>query len=172
MGGGVDEDGAMTTDTERDVLLHAALSKFDAIVAIVAAMDDVTANSTLPVDGSNSPYALLFHCLGAVRRWSSTVNRGITIPRDRDAEFVASGPVAPLIAEAARQRQAFIDDVEAVDLDAAPAAPPADRAADPQRAIEVATCRAVIVHIIEELAQHLGHLEITRDVLAASQPTS
>lgn len=159
--------GRMTQLSEKDVILGYALEKLDALVAILEKMDDDTANSTLPTPGSNSPYALLTHCLGAMRRWSSTVNLGVTIPRDRDAEFVATGPVQPLLAEAARQRQAFIDDVATTDLDAPPAAPPTDRLDDPARAYQVRDCRAVLLHVLEELAQHLGHLEITRDALTA-----
>ena len=123
--------------------------------------------ATLPVAGSNSPYALLTHCLGAMRRWSSTVNLGGTVPRDRDAEFTATGPVSTLVERAARERQAFIDDVAATDLDALPVAPPADRVDAPARSYQVTDCRAVLLHVVEELAQHLGHLEITRDVLLA-----
>lgn len=147
--------------TLHDTVLHYALVKLDAMVAILAGMDDVTANRTLGVRGSNSPYVLLFHSLGAMRRWSSTVNRGIEVPRDRDAEFRASGSVAGLLEVAAAQREAFIEDVLATDLGAPPATVPPG--AHPVR---TATCLAVLVHVIEELAQHLGHLEITRDLLA------
>lgn len=48
-------------------------------------------------------------------------------------------------------------------MDVPPAQVPADDAAD----FTLTDCRAVLLHVIEELAQHLGHLEITRDVLAA-----
>lgn len=157
----------MTQIPEKDVILAYVLAKFDAIVTIVRDMDDATANATLPVAGSNSPYALLTHCLGAMRRWSSTVNLGGTVPRDRDAEFTATGPVSTLVERAARERQAFIDDVAATDLDALPVAPPADRVDAPARSYQVTDCRAVLLHVVEELAQHLGHLEITRDVLLA-----
>lgn len=98
--------------------------------------------------------------MGLTRRWASTVNRGIEVPRDRDAEFRACGSVAELIAEAVRQREAFIDDVTSTGWMAAP--PP-----DPP-AFHLVDCRAVLVHVIEELAQHLGQLEITRDLLMAS----
>ncbi|WP_312294782.1 mycothiol transferase [Dermacoccus nishinomiyaensis] len=157
----------MTQISEKDVILAYVLAKFDAIVTIVRDMDDATANATLPVAGSNSPYALLTHCLGAMRRWSSTVNLRGTVPRDRDAEFTATGPVSTLVERAARERQAFIDDVAATDLDALPVAPPADRVDAPARSYQVTDCRAVLLHVVEELAQHLGHLEITRDVLLA-----
>lgn len=153
----------MTTPTQHEVLIGYALEKFDAMVEIVGSLDDQTANGRLAVSGSNSPYALLTHVMGVTRRWASTVNRGIEVPRDRDAEFRACGSVTELIAEAVRQREAFIDDVTETDLDAAPAAPPPD-----PPAFHLVDCRAVLVHVIEELAQHLGQLEITRDLLMAS----
>ncbi|MGO0577389.1 hypothetical protein [Ornithinimicrobium panacihumi] len=48
---------------------HGALGEFillklDQIVGIVGEMDDETANAALDVDGSNSPYQVLEHCLG------------------------------------------------------------------------------------------------------------
>ncbi|MEO4039439.1 DUF664 domain-containing protein [Micrococcaceae bacterium Sec6.3] len=152
----------MSQMSQYEVILGYALEKFDTIVAILSQMDDETANTALPVAGSNSPYVILTHCLGMMRRWSSTVNLGRPVPRDRAAEFRARGLLPTLLAEAARVREAFIRDVEATDLDAAPA----DLPQGPRPAYQLADCRAVLLHVIEELAQHLGHLEITRDLLA------
>ncbi|WP_343281985.1 DUF664 domain-containing protein [Micrococcus sp. 2A] len=152
----------MSQLSQYEVILGYALEKFDTIVAILSQMDDETANTALPVAGSNSPYVILTHCLGMMRRWSSTVNLGRPVPRDRAAEFRARGLLPTLLAEAARVREAFIRDVEATDLDAAPA----DLPQGPRPAYQLADCRAVLLHVIEELAQHLGHLEITRDLLA------
>ena len=42
-----------------------------------------TVDTALPVDGSISPCAILTHCLGMMRHWSSTVNLGRPVPRDR-----------------------------------------------------------------------------------------
>lgn len=153
-------------DTTQETVLHFALEKLDAMIAILAGMDDATANRTLGVPGSNSPYVLLFHSLGAMRRWSSTVNRGIEISRDREAEFTASGSVAELLELAAHHRAAFIADVLATDLAASPAVP-----AEGFPDVYGRSSLAVLVHVVEELAQHLGHLEITRDVLATLSGT-
>ena len=59
-----------------------------------------------------------------------------------------------LLAGAARVREAFIRDVEATDLDAAPA----DLPQGPRPAYQLADCRAVLLHVIEELAQKWGEL--------------
>ena len=159
----------MTTPTTDPLIVRFALEKFDEMVAIVAGLDDATANTTPDVPGANSPYALLTHCLGMMRYWSSTANRGIEVPRDRAAEFVATGPVAELVERAGRVRAEFLQDCRAADLTAAPANPPSR--ADLADASWLATTEGVLLHVVEELCQHLGHLEITRDVLAARAGT-
>ncbi len=93
-------------------------------------------------------------------RWGRTVNRGIAVPRDRDAEFVATGTVAEALAALARARAALHEDVAATSFREPPADPPASRHDD-----GYATAGAVLLHVYEELAQHLGQLEVTRDVL-------
>ena len=87
---------------------------------------------------------------------------GRRIERDRPAEFVATGPVADLVAQVARARAQLVVDLAAVDWDGPPRG-----SVDPQDA-DLPLGRSqggVLLHIYEELAQHLGHLEITRDVL-------
>lgn len=146
---------------DADALLAVTLGKLDAIIAIVATMDNATANARPDVPGANSPYAILEHCLGMTRHWSGAVNRGLDLPRDREAEFTAAGTVEDLVARAVAVRQEFIADLRAVELDAAPAAPVTDAR------FWLGTCGGVLLHVLEELAQHLGHLELTRDLLAA-----
>ncbi|MBR7744563.1 DUF664 domain-containing protein [Phycicoccus sp. BSK3Z-2] len=89
------------------------------------------------------------------------------VPRDRDAEFTATGTVAEALAllEAARAR--LHEDVRASAPDAPPANPPVD-----DLDIWYATQGDVLLHVYEELAQHLGQLEVTRDVLLARGGTT
>ena len=72
---------------------------------LVVDLGDDLANTRPDLPGANSPYAILTHCLGVVGNWASTVNLGEVVPRDRDAEFTASGPVAGLAAETDRIRE-------------------------------------------------------------------
>jgi len=127
-------------------------------MALVSVMDDESANWRPERPGANSVVALLVHCCGMARRWSSTVNLGVAIPRDRDAEFAAPMPVADVLGLAASTRAAFISDVRATDLGAAPVAVPADR-----EDYWTGTCQGVLLHALDELSQHLGQAEITRD---------
>jgi uncharacterized damage-inducible protein DinB len=134
----------------------------DALVAmrdIVVELGDDLANRRPDLPGANSAYAILTHCLGVCGAWASTTNLGRTVPRDRDAEFTASGPVGGLAAETDRVRALLAEWVEASDPGARPARPDARD--------EYATQGEVLLHVYEELAQHRGQLELTRDVVRA-----
>ena len=98
--------------------------------------------------------ALVAHVVGVMGRWGRTVNRGIVVPRDRDAEFTSTGTVEEVLALLALGRARLHDDARAADLGAAPVNPPTgrDRPA-------YATQGAVLLHVYEELAQHLGHVD-------------
>jgi hypothetical protein len=147
-----------------DILLRYCLQKFDELTQLVVGMGDELANGRPDVDGANSPLVILVHCCGVMRNWSSTVNRGIPVPRDRDAEFRARMSVAEVANLARTTRSAFEDDVRQTVLDSAPVAVPPSR-----EEFWTATCRGVLLHVFEELCQHLGHAEITRDLLTARQ---
>ena len=62
----------------------------DAMVAIVTGLGDDLANTRPDLPGANSPYAILFHCLGVMEYWGGEVIAGRPVERDRDAEFRAS----------------------------------------------------------------------------------
>ncbi|KGN37022.1 DUF664 domain-containing protein [Knoellia subterranea] len=122
----------------------------------------VTLSDGSPLPGSNSAFALVAHIVGVMGRWGRTVNRGIVVPRDRDAEFTATGTVDQALALLDLGRARLHEDVRACDPAAAPVNPPTgrDRTA-------YATQGAILLHVYEELAQHLGQLEVTRDVILA-----
>ena len=150
----------------RDELLHFCDSALDQYAVVCRDLGDDLVNARLDdVPGSNSAFALVTHIGGVMARWGRTVNRGIVVPRDRDAEFRATGTVEEALALLGAGRAALHEDVAAAAPREAPADPPADAAErdDP----EVRTQGAVLLHVYEELAQHLGQLEVTRDVLLA-----
>ena len=136
----------------------------DAYAAIVTELGDDLVNARLDgVPGSNSAFALVTHVQGMTTRWVRTVNLGIPVPRDRDAEFVASGTVGEALALLERTRARLHEDARA----ASPRELPADPAHEKDGTLSCATQGAVLLHVYEELAQHLGQLEVTRDVLLA-----
>ena len=90
----------------RDALLRYCDEALVAMRDIVVELGDELANRRPDLPGANSPFAILTHCLGLCGYWASTVNLGRVVPRDRDAEFTATGAVADL---AARTDQARSD---------------------------------------------------------------
>ncbi|MGH3651868.1 DUF664 domain-containing protein [Glutamicibacter sp.] len=144
------------------ILATLLLEKFDQLTEAFASIPQELANSVLPVGGSNSPVQLVLHCCGMMRRWSSTVNLGIEVPRDRDAEFTTVMDKEAALQLARDARKGFANDLALTAMHAAPVAAPPGRDGE----YWLATCQGVLLHVLEELCQHLGHLEITRDCLA------
>jgi hypothetical protein len=129
---------------------------------IVADLGDDLANRRPPFPGANSPYVILTHCLGVLEYWAGATIAGRSIERDRAAEFTAGGPVAPLLVRAEKARERMDEDLAGFDTWDAPQSVHRDPN-DPVPYSE--TKGAVLLHVLEELFQHLGQMEITRDAL-------
>lgn len=139
----------------------------DTMATTLERLGDDLACTAPDLPGANSPYAIVTHCLGVLEFWGGRMVRGREIQRDRDAEFRATGKVADLVARVPVSRQRFAEDLSALD----PQAPPAGEVRGPDRDLPFGRSQAgVLMHVFHELAQHLGHLEITRDVLEAAPP--
>jgi Protein of unknown function (DUF664) len=139
----------------------------DGMVAIVEGLGDEAANRRPALPGANSPYAILFHCMGVMEYWAGEVVAGRTIERDRAAEFRATGAVGDLVARARRARVQLVEDMAALDAGAPPRRPLA--ADDPDHDLPIArTQGGALIHIYEELAQHRGQMELTRDVIQSA----
>ncbi len=135
----------------------------DGMRRAVSGLSDTEVVRRPALDGANSPYALVTHALGAAEWWTLHVVLGRHVDRDRDAEFTATGTVDELIRRC--------DRVEALIVDLAPELASARRLggrAVTRRPLPVPwTVGAALLHTYEELAQHLGHLEITVDLVRA-----
>ena len=64
------------------------------------------------LDGANSVFALVVHCIGVTEWWLGHAVVGRTSGRDRDAEFASSGTVADLQELVARFRSTLPELVE------------------------------------------------------------
>jgi hypothetical protein len=136
----------------------------DALVRIVKELGDELANERPRLRDANSAYAILTHCLGVMEYWGGGTVAERAYQRDRQAEFTARGDVASLLRRAVEARRRLAEDIAGRDWAAAPAnvrGHPEDPAPYDQ------VKGAVTLHILEELYQHLGHMEITRDLLLA-----
>ena len=146
-----------------DDLLASVDRAFDGMLAVVEQLGDELVNRRPEVEGANTPYVLVTHCVGVVEFWVGGGVAGRPVERDREAEFHATGSVPDLVAQVRRARARLHDDLVGVDpSDGRAATGPAtgDRSLDPEQG-------RVLLHVLVEVAQHLGQLEVTRDVLLA-----
>src|SRR5229473_448488 len=121
----------------------------DDMVRIVTELGDELANQRPEVPDSNSPYAILTHCLGVMEYWGGYMVAGRTIQRDRAAEFRAAGHVGELV-ERTRQARRQLKHQEDAGL-------PMHK-----------TQGGALIHAYEDLARHRGQMEITRDMIRVS----
>jgi len=138
---------------------------FDGMCAIALGLGDELANTKPDLEGANSPYAILTHCLGVVEHWVGARIVGRPDLRDRPAEFRAAGPVAPLVERVAEARARLAEDLTGFAGDVPVTRQPAERFRPPSGSLSES---GVLLHVLAELAQHHGQLEITRDLLTAS----
>jgi len=135
------------------------------MLAIVEELGDDMANAVPDLPGANSPYALVFHCCGMAEWWVGHAILGRDVPRDRDAEFIATGSIDELRDRVAGVAAQLRRDLPPIDP-AAPLTVPAAAARGGYSGTPIeATAGGALLHVLEELAQHHGHLEITRDLL-------
>ena len=145
-------------------LVHVADRALNGMSRILADLGDEGANDRPDLPGANSPYAIVTHCLGVLDFWVGQCVAGRLVQRDRDAEFRATGPVAPLIERIARAREQVAHDIAGADMTG-----PVTSGRDHPLRGEIRTRGAALLHAYEELAQHHGQLELTRDVLLAGR---
>lgn len=140
-------------DTPLRLMLHRARLLGDELVSVAP---------DLP--GANSVFAIVTHCCGVMEHWAGEVIAGRPVERDRDAEFVATGTVRELERRVAEQRARFARDLADYDALAAPRgrAELGDDAPDP------VTQGFVLLHVVEELYQHAGHVDLTADLVRHS----
>jgi Protein of unknown function (DUF664) len=143
-------------------LLYFVDDAVDGMTRIVTELGDEQANRRPEFPGANSPFAILTHCLGVMEFWGGHAIAGRKIVRDRPAEFVASGQVKDLAQQVQGAREQLRADLSHLE----PYAPPRGAMTEKDRHLPLGrTQGGALVHIYEELAQHRGQMEITKDLL-------
>lgn len=129
--------------------------------------DDLTdeqLNAEPPFAPSNTIFQLAVHVAGSTRHWTITDTGGTDFHRDRDAEFTAVGFGADVRADydvLVNQIQDHLRELTAADLDR------------PQSVAEARfggwegpiTQRDAILHALEHIGIHVGHVQIQRQLL-------
>jgi hypothetical protein len=147
-----------------DDLLFFLDDALDGMVLIVVDLGDDLANRRPDLPGANSPYSILTHCLGVIEFWGGHAVAGRAFERDRPSEFVASGAVEELVERVSVARAKLGSDLQGLEPYAKPRG---ELNAEDSASPSGRTQGGVVVHIYEELAQHRGQMEITRDLILA-----
>ena len=134
----------------------------DEMLKHIAALEPDALNWKPPAADTNSIYVLATHVAGSERFWIQQVVGGTDIMRDRPSEFVASGTdsvsLRRTIEEVGRQSESLLRSLAEADLRGMRGSPPDEHS--------VQWC---ILHVIEHLSRHVGHVELTRQLWEASQ---
>jgi len=141
---------------ELQVYVHQAFDRMGGVTRRVA---DDELNVKPFGAGTMSIAALVVHSAAVSEFWLGHVALGRPSDRDRDAEWDAEadrGLLTNLINAAAAQAGADIAAIEAG------GGQPHDRR---QTLLAGGTDQAIILHVLEECYQHVGHMEITADIL-------
>lgn len=134
---------------------------FSGMDRVLDRLDDERVNQKPEGWGTNSVAGLVVHCCELAPSWFAMPGLGRDSDRDREAEFAAQATIAELrtrIADAADQACALAEEFEQ-----------GPTAGDhPFRDFMPGTDRsdgALVLHVLEELFQHLGHMEVTADAV-------
>ena len=134
----------------------------EGMVSIAEELGDQRVNRRPGLPNTNSPYAILTHCIGMATYWIGSVLLGRPSLRDRDSEFRARGTVAE-IRQAVKALQTQIrEDITHVQGNL-----PLVHRQYLHVHTEYHTQAEVLLHCYTELAQHHGQMELTRDILLA-----
>jgi hypothetical protein len=150
-----------------DDFLYFINRALDGMVRIVEELGDERINLRPDFPSANSPYAILYHCVGCTNFWCGALLAGRQVTRDRDAEFQAQGTVADIRQAVRDLQQQLPADITHVQGDQ-PLAYPDALSLLPihvQHGVQHWSQGKALVHAYEELSQHYGQMEITRDIL-------
>ncbi|MET0739172.1 MAG: DUF664 domain-containing protein [Acidimicrobiales bacterium] len=134
---------------------------FAGMARVLDRLDDDTVNQRPGDWGTNAVAGLIVHCCELAPSWFEMPGLGRDSDRDREAEFAAQATVDELrkrIDDAAERTCALVAEFQVgptvADHPFRDFMPGTDR-----------TDGALVLHVLEELFQHLGHMEVTADAL-------
>lgn len=134
---------------------------FDRMLAVADRLGDARVNERPLGPDTNAVGAIVIHCCGVAEFWLGHVGLGRESGRERDAEFERTASVTELHALvdiATRQIDADLAALEA-------GAPSAFAAGRQFLTLGDESDASLVLHVIEELFQHLGHCELAADAL-------
>ncbi len=138
---------------------------------VIRSLEDVPEellNRSVEVPEANSLYAIATHLMASGEGWTLGAVGGQELERDRDAEFVATGRHADLRARHDAWMAALhelLDDMPDAELDRSTGVPPYRDDLE----IEQMTVEHALLHALDHVAIHLGHIQVTKQFLLAGR---
>ena len=149
---------------DRDIIMFIDRA-LEGMLNIAEELGDERVNAVPDLTGANSAYGILNHCVGMATYWIGHLLGGGSPARDRPAEFVAQGTVSELRDKVKALQKQIRLDVEHMQSDQPLTSPPRSEfnpiPLDPQDVMQ----GTALLHSYEELAQHRGQMELTRDIV-------
>lgn len=146
----------VTASTLEAYLRHA----FAQLVGVAERLGDELVNRRPPGADTNTIAALTAHCCGVTEYWLGHVALGRESHRDRPAEFTTAltvGQIRSMIAATADRAGADLRHLEAGEG--------GRDHPDQRHLLGDGGGTDIVLHVLEELYQHLGHAELTADAL-------
>jgi hypothetical protein len=134
-------------------------------LAQLEGLPDELLNRPLEQPETNTLFALATHIIGAAEYWVLALVGAHPLARERAAEFHTYGSLAELKERYERYIDAMhelLDVLPATRLEEPVAPPGAYRYVPPERPLLV---RDALLHALEHSALHLGHIQLTRQLL-------
>ena len=135
---------------------------FGQMLAVADRLGDDRVNDRPLGPDTNAVAALVVHCCAVTEFWIGHVALGRPTSRDRESEFSTAATVLELHAMVDATLTRAGEDLAAID----------EGRVQPDRTgrqfLEVGdeSDGAIVLHVLEELYQHLGHMELAADALA------
>jgi len=145
-----------------DTAIRYARHTFSQLTAVAARLGDERVNERPVGPHTNTVAAIILHCCGVTEFWLGHVGLGRASERDREGEFAKTATVAELRVAVETALAQLEDDIRAIRAGTTTS----EFAAGRQFLLdEDRSDASLVIHVLEELFQHLGHAELTADVL-------
>ena len=139
---------------ERTSLLHFLAAQRESALAVVEGLSEADARRSVVPSGW-TPLSMVNHLAGVERHWFAFVLGGHPSPAPGRAPGTLSAAVTAYRAETERSDRLLAD----FGLDDPPRHVPTELPG------QIHTVRDVVLHVIEEVARHNGHLDLARELL-------
>ena len=151
-----------TTEAELESFQKALLDSLERVSACLVGLTAQQLNWRPPAPEANSLYVLASHIMGNIEENVLAFASGLPSNRDRPAEFVAQGEAADALIQRAGELAARVQEavgrLSLADLDVMRTHP---------RFGQI-TAREVLMVPVRHAAEHIGQMELTRDLAKAA----